>query len=59
MREPGYYWVRRRNYERLGTFVAEWSIGGVWFFAGQLYDYTDSEIEVVGERLMPPEPPKG
>jgi hypothetical protein len=52
VREPGFYWVRlplRGNVE-----VCRWMQTGGWLLAGWDGEYSDSEVTVLSERLVPP-----
>ena len=51
MREPGFYWVRKRRLAR--WVVAEWD-DGAWWVPGFDRDYDDDDMEQIGPRIQPP-----
>lgn len=55
IREDGFYWGRRRDYDIQPDYVQvfEW-FQGRWLRAGADDEYEDNEIEVLSERLVPP-----
>lgn len=52
MREPGFYWVRRRKY----WLPAEWLENlGIWLVLGLIEsEWKDEDFDEIGPRIHPP-----
>lgn len=53
--DGGFYWVRVGTN---GPFIAQWGSGWkskCWYFAGEETEYTPDVVEILSERLLPPE----
>lgn len=67
MRDPGFYWLTRRDTGRRGPdpTIARWD-GDAWTFIGALWLIAEDELDEDGERVMDryvigdriPEPPR-
>jgi hypothetical protein len=56
VREPGFYWVRvTSGFAGHEVIVGEWSeeTSG-WVLPNYIREYSDDEVEVLSERLIPP-----
>lgn len=59
MREKGYYWIRIRGDVEIGHWDPGAFGGASWAVTGYSMEYSDSELEVLSERLLPPDWDKG
>lgn len=50
MREPGFYWVKRVDWDP-EWFVANWR-GDRWFSCGDECEFTDDALEDIDERRI-------